>query len=334
MLSFPSRLLLALAGVAMVIAAGYGLAIGERSGVALLLGVAVAALVAGFAILGTGVRDFAPIVPLDAPPPERAATTPGPAATGSVWPMLAAGSLGLLAVSVVVNRGFVYFAVILIGVTALGWFGRAWLDHPLSTRRVTERLSNRLVAPVLTPIGALLLAMLVAISISRVLLAVSEGLARLVALIVATLIVAAFFVIAARPKLRSSAMAGLAAVAAVTTVGAGIAGASNGERTFEHKGEGPDVIKVIAKGTTFLEKDLNANGQAGKELQIRFDNRDATIYHNVALYRDGGAKPMPVFNGQGIPGPKKITYRVTVPAGTYRFQCDFHANMQGAFVVT
>lgn len=332
MFSLPSRLLLALAGLALVAATGYWISIGERTGVVLLLGVVAAALVGGLSLVGGTVADTAPYIPPDAPPPERAATTPGPAATGSVWPMLAAAALAVPLVGIVVGRALIYFGVILVGLTALGWFGKSWTDHPVWTRRFSSRVSNRLVAPVLTPVGAVLLALTIAVSISRVLLAVSKDVAPLIAIGVALLTLVAFFLLAARPRLRSSAMAGLAALAAASVLSAGIAGASQGERETE-KHPGPATVKVVARGVNYLESSLKAN-TAGKEVVIDFHNDDKAIYHNVALYDDRGAKPVPVFNGQGIPGPKRIKYRTTLNAGTYRFQCDFHVNMKGQFIVS
>lgn len=333
MLSLPSKLLLALAGLATVAAVGYNIAIGERAGVILLLGVALAALATGLAIFGTGVRDMAPLVPADAPPPERAATTPGPAAAGSFGPLGAALALGVLVLGIVVGRALIYIALILSVLAAFGWFARSWSDHPVSTWRMRSRVSNRLVAPILTPLGTFVLAITIAISVSRVLLAVNDKVAPLIALVVAVVILTAMFVIASRPRLRSTAITGLGALAVVSMLGAGVAGASQGERKFERKGEPQPGAQVIAKGTAFKEAQLKV--PADKQVAITFKNEDPkAIYHNVAVYDDSGSRPVPIFNGQGIPGGRKITYRTTFKAGTYRFQCDFHANMKGEFVVS
>ncbi len=57
MVTLPSKLLFALVALATAAALGYGVVVGERGGVALLAGTAIAAAVLGFAFLG--VRDTA-----------------------------------------------------------------------------------------------------------------------------------------------------------------------------------------------------------------------------------------------------------------------------------
>jgi len=67
---------------------------------------------------------------------------------------------------------------------------------------------------------------------------------------------------------------------------------------------------------------------------IAFDNQDASVPHNLAIYPEGdGAKA--VFTGALVTGVASQTYDVGgLPAGTYRFQCDVHpTTMNGTFIV-
>ncbi len=66
---------------------------------------------------------------------------------------------------------------------------------------------------------------------------------------------------------------------------------------------------------------------------IAFDNQDASVPHNVAIYPEGdGAKA--VFTGDLVTGVADTTYEVpALDAGTYRFQCDVHPTMSGTFIV-
>jgi plastocyanin len=66
---------------------------------------------------------------------------------------------------------------------------------------------------------------------------------------------------------------------------------------------------------------------------IAFDNQDASVPHNVAIYPEGdGAKA--VFTGDLVTGVADTTYQVpALDAGTYRFQCDVHPTMNGTFIV-
>jgi peptidoglycan/LPS O-acetylase OafA/YrhL len=70
-------------------------------------------------------------------------------------------------------------------------------------------------------------------SLSRVLLAVPENGARVIAIAVAAAILLVAFLIAYRPKIGSSVLAALLAIGAVALIAAGIAGGVAGERTIE-----------------------------------------------------------------------------------------------------
>jgi len=73
---------------------------------------------------------------------------------------------------------------------------------------------------------------------------------------------------------------------------------------------------------------------AGASVTINFNNMD-NIPHNFAVYTDSSAQT-PIFRGQIVTGPAKVTYNFTAPAkpGTYFFRCDVHPTiMTGKFVV-
>jgi plastocyanin len=111
-------------------------------------------------------------------------------------------------------------------------------------------------------------------------------------------------------------------------------------------------VNVTAKAATMktmavenVTIDLTANGMAfntsaitvpaGAYVTINFDNQDAGIPHNFALYENQDAKKT-IFKGDVISGPKKIIYTFDAPAkaGTYFFRCDVHPRtMIGDFIV-
>lgn len=330
MLNLVSKLLFTLSALGVVTAIAYGLAVDERSGVAIFLTLALAAAVAGTATSGAAVPDLAPVLPEDAPPPQRRATTIGVAPRGSVWPLVAAVAVTSLAVGAALGPFVVLGGAIAVAAATGGWFSQVWSEDPTWIPRVKERVSARLLVPVGLPIATFLLAAFIAISLSRVLLAINKDLAAVLAIVVGVAVLAVCAWMAARPHLRPSAVVSMGALAAVFMLGAGIAGAVSGERHFEAHGEHEEVIHVVAKETAFDKKKITV--KAGEKVHIEFDNHDE-LYHNVAVYSGEGPTSKPIFNGEGFPGEESREYEFTAPPpGKYLFVCDFHVNMTGEFV--
>lgn len=330
MLNLATKLLLALAAVAVALGTGYGVAVGERSGMTLLFFLALAAVVAGLAAVV--VHDVPPVVPTDAPPPERRAATVGTPARGSGWPLAAAVAVTILAAAAALGTRVVIGGVVAVLAATAGWFGRVWSEHPSWTPRARERASSRLLVPVGLPVAMVLLALAIAVSLSRVLLAIPERAAVMVALVAALVIMGICSWVASRPRLGSSALVALAAVAGVSMVGAGIAGALSGEREIEHHESDENLIHLSARNTKFSRDRLEV--PAHDEVTIEFDNKD-DVFHNVAVYRGEGLTATPVFNGEGFVGDDERTYELHTPApGIYTFLCDFHpTTMKGELVV-
>jgi plastocyanin len=96
---------------------------------------------------------------------------------------------------------------------------------------------------------------------------------------------------------------------------------------------GPVTRDLIAKGFAFNTSEISV--PAGAAVTIRFNNQDAGVLHNFALY-DGPAQTTNLFRGELITGVKSVEYRFTAPIkpGDYYFRCDLHAVMNGVFRVT
>jgi len=88
----------------------------------------------------------------------------------------------------------------------------------------------------------------------------------------------------------------------------------------------------MAEGFAFSTETITV--PAGAEVTVNFDNRDAGIPHNVAVYTDSSATDA-IFVGEIVTGPVRTTYTFTAPKtpGNYFFRCDVHPSMHGAFIV-
>ena len=87
------------------------------------------------------------------------------------------------------------------------------------------------------------------------------------------------------------------------------------------------TLRVSAENTAFDTDCLAA--PSSEAFAIVFDNRD-TDDHNVAIYPNEGE---PLFPGEIFAGVETKTYDVpAIEAGTYRFQCDVHPEMNGVFI--
>ena len=93
------------------------------------------------------------------------------------------------------------------------------------------------------------------------------------------------------------------------------------------------AVGLIAKNIAFNTSTITV--PAGARVTVNFDNQDANVPHNFAVYDSANAKTT-IFKGDIITGPKMIAYTFDAPTtpGTYFFRCDIHPTiMTGKFVV-
>lgn len=91
------------------------------------------------------------------------------------------------------------------------------------------------------------------------------------------------------------------------------------------------TAQISAQGLQFSASSLTL--PAATSVTLTFDNQDAGIPHNVAIYSDSGYTKA-VFTGDIVTGPVKAVYDVpALDAGTYYFRCDVHTTMTGTVTV-
>lgn len=362
----PAALLLfVLSAVSLGSGVAFGVAVGEETGTALLLGAGLAAAIGGLAIVGTQGRDV-PAVEGGREPASLASSG------SSVWPVAAGLAALLIATGLATGSGLVALGLAAATVAGVGWFAQSWAAHPTWTDEQNERVSSRLVLPIVLPLGVTALVLMIAFSFSRILLAVDSNTSVLIALVAALLILGAGVIVAVR-GLGRSAILSLLTVAALATAGVGVGGAVAGEREFhraggesgEHAGEGetggghadaeseqgspaqvaeheegeaaaaaasPSRVEISADGLQFDKKELTL--PAGQPTVIAFSNEEAQP-HNVAI-REGGSTVFRPEGGGIITGPgEEVEYEVpALEPGEYEFFCEVHpAAMTGELTV-
>jgi plastocyanin len=95
----------------------------------------------------------------------------------------------------------------------------------------------------------------------------------------------------------------------------------------------PTVVTIVAQNLLFDKDTITAN--AGLDVTVTLDNKDAGVLHNIAFYTNRSVAQK-IFGSELTTGPAIQTSTFPAPgsAGTYFFRCDVHPDtMTGAFVV-
>lgn len=139
----------------------------------------------------------------------------------------------------------------------------------------------------------------------------------------------------ASPSLAPSADAGASAAApsgsaAASAPASPAASASAPPASGAPSPAGPaTALGLAAQNIAFDKTELSV--AANVAFQIRFDNKDAGIPHNVEIKDAAGAS---VFKGEIFPGVAIRPYDVQpLAAGNYQFVCSVHTNMVGTLAV-
>jgi hypothetical protein len=221
------KLWFAIAFYGGVAAAVYFLATGGEDGGALtLLFIAAGALVLGGTSVAFRDNDIAPGTEKE--PVLVRSALPAP------WPAVAALGAGVTIVGWSAGGLLLYVGFGIIGVALLEWMVQGWAERSTADPAYNKALRDRIMFPLEVPVVGLAGLALVILTFSRVLLALpTKDASTIVAIGVATLITVTAFIVASRPKISSSALAWVLAIAAVALLAAGVIGGVSGERSIE-----------------------------------------------------------------------------------------------------
>lgn len=329
MLNNASKFALGVAGLAAVAAVGTRLADGDRVASLVLVGVVLAMAIVAYGVARAAGADLSPFVADDATP-AATAIDPTDVARASFGPLVAAIGATVGAAGGALGPYWVLIGAIVAVVGVAIWLFDSYRTPGVVTARDAANVDNRFLGPLALPVASFLVAITVAYCFSRVLLAVNETASWVIAFIVAAVILAVLWVIAAKGPATKIA-GGIAGVGAIVTLVAGGAFAGIGEREFHHAGEEIPTVEITAKDIAFDRKVIGL--PADSKVQMIFYNLDVGTYHNVAIYT-ADEPGTPIYSGQPS-ADGTLTYKFETPGiGTYRFICDFHPAMVGEFRTT
>ncbi len=217
-------------GIIGVISAGYKGGVGDHTGYGLLIAVSLICLVLGIVTVMTrdgDAEDMSALVDASVP---LSVKTP---ASSSFWAPLSAFGVACLVVGVAVSSVFIYLGVAVLAVTGLEWAVQAWSENVTGDDELNDTIRNRAIGPIEIPmLGTLAIAVIV-IGISRVLLAVSELSAVVIASLAAVFIFGAAILIS-KSRAPRQIVSAIVTFGAVAVLAGGIVGAAAGERDFSH----------------------------------------------------------------------------------------------------
>ncbi|MEX0767525.1 MAG: hypothetical protein WD029_03545 [Microthrixaceae bacterium] len=154
----------------------------------------------------------------------------------SYWPIVGAFSFGLVIVGLAVSGLLVAIGSLGLFVVLVEWTVRAWSERATDDAAANSALRKKLMYPIEIPVGATIGAVAIVFLMSRILLAVSKTGAAIVIILVAVIVFGVAVLLASRPHLKRSVLAGALLVGAVLLLAGGIAGGLSGPRKAEHSG--------------------------------------------------------------------------------------------------
>ncbi len=252
MITTGSKWFFGLSALTLVLAAAYGwttggnglgpISIGYKGGVGDHLGygllVSISAFAALLGLVSVSTRDADPealaqLAGTDEPPAARPVRH-------TYWPIVAGFATACAIVGLVVGTQLFVLGLVAVAVVLVEWMVLAWSDNATGDPEANRQIRNRFMNPVEVPAAGVISVAVIIFAISRVYLSVSKLGAVGVSIGIALLILGVGALVAARPRISSSAVAALLLLGAIGTIAAGVVSAAVGEREFqEHEEHAP-----------------------------------------------------------------------------------------------
>ena len=219
------------------ISAGYLGGIGDWISYVVLVGVAFVSLIVGGLL--TYFRD-ADAEAVAASMGQSMAPVGQRPVAASIWPIIAGIGAGFLMVGMAINAAITGVGLVILGIVAFEWTMTAWADRATGDQATNIALRGQIMGPFEVPLLGLMMAGVVVIAVSRILLAVSELGAVVVAGVVALIVMGIGILAAQGRNVSRNLLTGLAGVVMLGVLAGGVWGATEGTRVIEehHEEEG------------------------------------------------------------------------------------------------
>ena len=232
MFTTGSKLFLGATVLAVVAAAIFGMSVGGADGWLGVIGLISAAVVFAFLFgINYYTRD-GNVSAMDTAAVAEAAAAREPAER-SMWPIIAAAGVTGIAIGAV-SKPIVFKAGIIVFLAAaVEWMVHGWSERASADPGYNAGLRKRMLHPLEFPLLAAAGLAAVIYSFSRIMLWIDKSGGPVVFIVIGSLVLFGGFIIAAKPSLKKSVLAGVLTVGALGLVSTGAVMAIDGQRTIE-----------------------------------------------------------------------------------------------------
>jgi hypothetical protein len=252
MFTTGSKLYFGIAGAALVAAVVYWYSTDlEFLGTVILFSLAIVATFLGAVIVAFRDADVGAAVVEATSAADAEGYGRGPRVSPSMWPIVGAFGVGLMAIGLVYDRRWFLGGLVVLVATTIEWAVQAWSDRASDDPEYNRRIRGRLMHPLEFPVLGALAVGLVIFGFSRIMLAIPKNAAVGAFVGLGALVLAVGAILSKPRKIPGALLASVLVLGGAGILTAGIVGASRGERNelANHEEEvGPDKKTSNAVG--------------------------------------------------------------------------------------
>lgn len=232
MFTTGSKLLIGATALSLVTTVVVGVTTGDPVGWLMTVGLITLTVALAFV---TGIVVFVRDCNVRSMEPNAATTCAAaqPALRASMWPIVSAVAVTLIAVGLVTSPLVFQLGVIAAIAAAAEWMIQGWSERASADRPYNDTVRGVMLHPLEFPVLATAGIAVIVFSFSRIMLFLSKTGGAVAFIVIAALITAGGFLFAARPGLRKGVIGGICAIATLGLVSVGAVAAIDGGREIK-----------------------------------------------------------------------------------------------------